>query len=101
MEPPPLLDGCPPSIPLTQNNQDQGTLENLDEGRLTQLKLNDKDAKCVICWGVVKDEQKCFPENCLHIFCFECLVKWSRQKNQCPLCKKGKLELTKIPKIFE
>lgn len=101
METPPLLEDCPPSPPLTLNHPDQGTSEHLDEARLTQLKLNDKDARCVICWATVLDKNKCFPENCLHIFCFECLVKWSRQKNQCPLCKKGELGWMKFKKNFD
>lgn len=99
METPPLLEDCPPSPPLlTHSHGDQGKAEHLEEARLTQLKLNDKDARCVICWATVLDKNKCFPENCLHIFCFECLVKWSRQKNQCPLCKKGELKVKFVEK---
>lgn len=60
--------------------------ESIELARLKKLKLSESPT-CVICVESVKS--KSFPCSCLHIFCFHCLVKWSKQKNQCPLCKKG------------
>jgi Ring finger domain len=85
METPERLENCPP----TPEEVLEGSSGYLEEARVSKLKLSENNT-CVICYSSVKEEKKCFPENCLHIFCFECLCKWSRQKNQCPLCKKGK-----------
>lgn len=60
---------------------------SIEEQRLSQLK--EQKGVCVICYCNLKNAKRCFPENCLHIFHFECLKRWSEQKNQCPLCKKG------------
>lgn len=98
METPPALEDCPPSPPLATANDGQGTSENLDDTRLVQLKkIRDNErTMCVICWNTVSEKNRCSPENCLHIFCFECLVKWSKQKNLCPLCKKGEFQTFKF-----
>ena len=84
METPERLENCPPTPEetLTDNSA------YLEEARVTKLKLLENNI-CVICYSSVKEGQKSFPECCLHIFCFECLCRWSKQKNQCPLCKKG------------
>ena len=33
---------------------------------------------------------------CKHIFCFDCIKKWSEYTNKCPLCKTRFTELHKI-----
>ncbi|XP_050315973.1 E3 ubiquitin-protein ligase Topors-like isoform X2 [Anthonomus grandis grandis] len=40
---------------------------------------------CAICLGNCMD--KCFSDSCIHQFCFQCLVQWSKVKAECPLCK--------------
>ncbi|XP_014472619.1 PREDICTED: E3 ubiquitin-protein ligase Topors-like isoform X2 [Dinoponera quadriceps] len=40
---------------------------------------------CSICLG--KLVNKSFTDSCLHQFCFTCLLKWSKIKTECPLCK--------------
>lgn len=86
METPPRLENCAPSPePVLE-----GTSAYLEEARVSKLKLLENNT-CVICYSTVQDGQKSFPSCCLHIFCFDCLCKWSQQKNQCPLCKKGKI----------
>ena len=41
--------------------------------------------QCPICYRYYK---YCFkPDSCMHIFCRNCLLKWSNFKNQCPLCR--------------
>ncbi|CRL03306.1 CLUMA_CG016369, isoform A [Clunio marinus] len=83
METPERLENCPP----TPEEVLEGSSSYLEEARVSKLKLLENNI-CVICYSSVKEGQKSFPECCLHIFCFECLCKWSKQKNQCPLCKK-------------
>lgn len=82
METPERLENCPP----TPEEVLEGSSSYLEEARVAKLKLQELNT-CVICYSSCRD--KSFPECCLHIFCFECLCKWSKQKNQCPLCKKG------------
>ncbi|XP_059350872.1 uncharacterized protein LOC130694299 [Daphnia carinata] len=41
---------------------------------------------CAICLG--KCDNQSFPKNCLHGFCFICLLQWSKVKPECPLCVK-------------
>lgn len=84
METPERLENCPP----TPEEIIEGSSGYLEEARVSKLKLLENNI-CVICYSSIKEEKKCFPECCLHIFCFECLCKWSKHKNQCPLCKKG------------
>ncbi|XP_046439658.1 E3 ubiquitin-protein ligase Topors-like [Daphnia pulex] len=43
------------------------------------------DSSCSICLG--RHENKSFTNNCLHEFCFTCLLEWSKVKPECPLCK--------------
>ena len=43
------------------------------------------DPNCAICLG--KLENKSFTDSCYHMFCFVCLLEWSKVKAECPLCK--------------
>ncbi|XP_063710141.1 E3 ubiquitin-protein ligase Topors isoform X2 [Culicoides brevitarsis] len=43
--------------------------------------------RCSICLG--KCRNKCFTDSCLHYFCFNCLLEWSKIKAECPLCKQS------------
>ncbi|GLH12525.1 Protein of unknown function [Gryllus bimaculatus] len=45
------------------------------------------EPNCAICLG--KTENKSFTDSCLHQFCFNCLLKWSKVKAECPLCKQS------------
>ncbi|GLV39723.1 Topoisomerase I-interacting protein [Carabus blaptoides fortunei] len=40
---------------------------------------------CAICLGTCTN--KCFTDCCMHQFCFNCLLEWSKIKAECPLCK--------------
>ena len=43
------------------------------------------DPSCSICLG--KLDNKSFTDSCFHMFCFVCLLEWSKVKAVCPLCK--------------
>ncbi|XP_037560705.1 E3 ubiquitin-protein ligase Topors isoform X1 [Dermacentor silvarum] len=43
------------------------------------------EQSCPICLGPLED--KSFAGSCFHTFCFSCLLKWSKVKAECPLCK--------------
>ncbi|XP_030760075.1 E3 ubiquitin-protein ligase Topors-like [Sitophilus oryzae] len=42
---------------------------------------------CAICLGSCNN--KCFSDSCMHQFCFQCLLEWSKIKAECPLCKQA------------
>ncbi|CAH0550996.1 unnamed protein product [Brassicogethes aeneus] len=43
------------------------------------------EPNCAICLGHCAN--KCFSDSCMHQFCFNCLLEWSKIKAECPLCK--------------
>lgn len=42
---------------------------------------------CVICMDTCNN--KSYTDSCLHEFCFNCIVTWSKVKAVCPLCKQS------------
>ncbi|XP_057373368.2 E3 ubiquitin-protein ligase Topors-like [Daphnia carinata] len=44
-------------------------------------------SSCSIC--LRRHENKSYTNNCLHEFCFTCLLEWSKVKPECPLCKQA------------
>jgi hypothetical protein len=47
--------------------------------------LNYDDGQCAICLEPHVNKSHL---NCGHVFCFDCLVEWSKVKKQCPTCKR-------------
>lgn len=45
------------------------------------------EPNCAICLG--KLQNKSFTDSCFHMFCFTCLLEWSKVKAVCPLCKQA------------
>jgi len=44
-------------------------------------------SSCVICMGVIDPNTRAELASCVHQFCFECILTWSKEKSICPLCK--------------
>ena len=59
---------------------------NLTEQKKSEEKLNE----CIICLDDFKKDskKKATLDPCQHIFCFDCISKWSKKVNECPLCKR-------------
>ena len=55
--------------------------ERGQSGRLSP----DPNLTCAICLGQREDQS--FANQCLHQFCFSCLVEWAKVNPVCPLCK--------------
>lgn len=53
--------------------------------RLDPLPLDATETKCGICLDDVVKRAKIGP--CSHLYCFTCLLAWSRLNNTCPQCK--------------
>jgi len=51
---------------------------------------------CTICLDVPSHDSLSTINKCEHVFCFECIEKWSEHENTCPLCK---VRFTKIDRV--
>lgn len=52
---------------------------------------NDNDENhnmCPICLGEFTDQMVGIPENCVHMFCIECIQEWTKNVNNCPVDRK-------------
>lgn len=87
---PERLENCPPTPELLPaiNLNPNPTIKSLEEARILTVKGG--ESNCVICLNRCVDQS--FPDSCLHVFCFECISKWTQQKNSCPLCKKSEFK---------
>lgn len=48
---------------------------------------NNTNIKCIICFEKFDIRNKTLELKCKHIYCIECLAKWCKIKNECPLCR--------------
>lgn len=55
-----------------------------------------KTASCCICMDEPKPADLANISGCDHLFCFECIEKWSERENTCPLCK---VRFSKIDRV--
>ena len=58
------------------------------ESSLQQEKNEEEEEgknECIICMENMKEEATL--DTCRHVFCYDCIVKWSKTENTCPLCK--------------
>ncbi|XP_015907645.2 uncharacterized protein [Parasteatoda tepidariorum] len=111
MEKPPLSSNISPpeevkSILISNNNENPGCSSSTDgnDAAPSAPELNkaktpptsdanpspsssrrSPDPCCAICLEQLQN--KSYTNGCLHMFCFKCLVDWSKIKPVCPLCK--------------
>ena len=45
----------------------------------------EKEVKCPICFGRTGIAAR--PSGCKHVFCNNCILKWSQTSNKCPVCR--------------
>lgn len=64
-----------------------------DESRLSHIDLSDKSQlpfipevsrTCILCLNLMVDPS-CTP--CGHLFCWNCIVSWCKERAECPLCR--------------
>lgn len=50
--------------------------------------------ECGICYTEIEEQGKI--DSCGHLYCFECIRKWSNSCNTCPLCRERFLTIRRI-----
>ena len=78
--------------PSSNNNYsnkgiDDETIQNYPISKIKINNLSENKKKCLICLDEFKDGQKSIILPCIHIFHSDCIKKWMKKENFCPLCK--------------
>eukprot|EP01056_Protomagalhaensia_sp_Gyna25_P004280 Protomagalhaensia_sp_Gyna_25__4279@NODE_38_length_6740_cov_65_576929_g27_i0_p3_GENE_NODE_38_length_6740_cov_65_576929_g27_i0NODE_38_length_6740_cov_65_576929_g27_i0_p3_ORF_typecomplete_len370_score48_66zfRING_2/PF13639_6/2_3e09zfC3HC4_3/PF13920_6/3_3e08zfC3HC4_3/PF13920_6/2_4e03zfC3HC4_2/PF13923_6/2_5e07zfC3HC4_2/PF13923_6/6_3e03zfRING_5/PF14634_6/3e07zfRING_5/PF14634_6/8_1e03zfRING_5/PF14634_6/1_4e03zfrbx1/PF12678_7/1_2e05zfC3HC4/PF00097_25/2_6e05zfC3HC4/PF00097_25/4_9e03zfRING_4/PF14570_6/2_7e len=60
--------------------------------------LNEDAEECPVCTEAydLEEHSKAHPSECRHWFCISCLERWTRQSNECPLCKTAYSAIQKL-----
>ena len=67
---------------------DDETIENYPVSKIKNINdLSENKKKCLICLDEFKNGQKSIVLPCTHLFHSECIKKWMKKENFCPLCK--------------
>uniref|UniRef100_A0A2K6FKU7 SR-related CTD associated factor 11 n=1 Tax=Propithecus coquereli TaxID=379532 RepID=A0A2K6FKU7_PROCO len=61
--------------------------ENRDDTTTTGLLYSEAD-RCPICLNCLLEKEVGFPENCNHVFCMTCILKWAETLASCPIDRK-------------
>ncbi|XP_026806944.1 E3 ubiquitin-protein ligase Topors isoform X3 [Rhopalosiphum maidis] len=81
-----LLSNGPPNTEHGSPNTERGP-PNAEPGPPNTERPSTPDTQCSICLDDLTN--KCYSNSCWHLFCFECLKRWSISEPTCPLCKKA------------
>ena len=73
---------------LPNKGLDDETIQNYPITKIKNIHdLSENKKKCLICLDEFKNGQKSIILPCIHIFHSECIKKWMKKENFCPLCK--------------
>ncbi|GFE53922.1 PHD-finger domain-containing protein, putative [Babesia ovis] len=98
-------DGESESIPRSKK-RDRGSVASIHDASSScsddsELSDNDNEVlfqpECIICSESFAEVLEIgIPMTCLHLFCYDCIKKWSNRTNVCPICKTEFTELRRI-----
>ncbi|KAM6215664.1 protein SCAF11 [Rhynchocyon petersi] len=69
-----------------QECEDMEGEENRDN--TTTVLLDNEADRCPICLNCLLEKEVGFPENCNHVFCTTCILKWAETLASCPIDRK-------------
>ncbi|KAI9904628.1 hypothetical protein N3K66_001157 [Trichothecium roseum] len=67
---------------------------DLSDAKLMGYIRGDQQRKCTLCLEELKDPAA---TQCGHVFCWECIGDWVREKPECPLCRRDALAQHILP----
>ena len=67
---------------------------NLEDEKVMAWMPSAQQRKCTLCLEPMRDPSV---TNCGHVFCWECIVDWCREKPECPLCRQECLPQRVLP----
>eukprot|EP00102_Acyrthosiphon_pisum_P021543 XP_016658753.1 PREDICTED: uncharacterized protein LOC107883381 [Acyrthosiphon pisum] len=72
-----------PNITEESLSDEEETISTINTG--PSVRSSSPESQCPICLDGFTNLS--YTDSCLHSFCFECLLRWSKNKTFCPLCK--------------
>ncbi|RXM29927.1 Protein SCAF11 [Acipenser ruthenus] len=58
------------------------------EDNESAVAVNDEVDRCPICLNLLLQQELALPENCCHVFCLSCILKWAETVTSCPIDRK-------------
>ena len=73
---------------INENPVDDKIIENLPIAKLNDInKLSEENNKCTICFDAFNKENNIIYLPCIHFFHEDCIKKWFKKQNFCPICR--------------
>ncbi|XP_078531865.1 protein SCAF11 [Lissotriton helveticus] len=71
-----------------EQNERQGGEENQENNSSTATVIYSETDTCPICLSCLLEQELGFPDNCHHVFCMTCILKWADIVPFCPIDRK-------------
>ena len=79
---------------ITHTDPSESSQYNLEDEKVMAWMPSSQQRKCTLCLEPMRDPSV---TNCGHVFCWECIVDWCREKPECPLCRQECLAQRVLP----
>ncbi|XP_041113961.1 protein SCAF11-like isoform X2 [Polyodon spathula] len=74
--------------PKTSDGRDNGEKKSRQEDNDSAVAVNEEVDRCPICLNLLLQQELALPENCCHVFCLSCILKWAETVTSCPIDRK-------------